>query len=141
MPKPTTIARGAALLAKLRAKRGYLLPFHELLATHMPDVLEKYDEHYTQVWLKQNVLDARTKELVAVGIHAAVLEREGLEIHMRRAVKAGATEAEIVEALSLAGIPAGMYSVVVASDVWNKLKHQRGYSWEKRKKKVVAKRR
>ena len=138
MPKPTTTARGAALLASLRAKRGYLLPFHELLAAHLPDVLEKYDEHYSQVWLKENVLDARTKELVAVGIHAAVLEREGLEIHMRRAVKAGATEAEIVEALSLAGIPAGMYSVVVASDVWNKLKRRRGYSWEK---KTAAKRR
>ncbi|MDO8563214.1 MAG: hypothetical protein Q7S25_05165 [Candidatus Limnocylindria bacterium] len=31
--------------------------------------------------------------------------------------------------------------LVVASNVWNKLKHQRGYSWEKTKKKVVAKRR
>lgn len=139
MPKPVKTARSAALLAKLRAKRGYLLAFHELLAAHLPDVLEKYDEHYTQVWLKENVLDARTKELVAIGIHAAVLEREGLEIHMRRAVKAGATEAEIVEALSLAGIPAGMYSVVVASDVWSKLKRRRGYSWEK--KKTAAKRR
>ncbi len=132
MAKPTKAARSAALLKKLRAKRGYLLSFHELLATHMPDVLEKYDEHYTQVWLTDNVLDKRTKELVAVGIHAAVLEREGLEIHMRRAVQAGATEAEIVEALSLAGIPAGMYSVVVASDVWTKLKRRPGYSWEKK---------
>lgn len=120
----------ASILARLRAKRGYLLPFHRLLARHAPAVLERYDDYYSQVWLQENVLDARTKELVAVGIHAAVLEREGLEIHLRRAVAAGATEAEIVEAMTLAGIPAGMYAVVVASDVWERVRESTGYSWE-----------
>lgn len=121
----------ASILARLRAKRGYLLPFHELLARHAPAILERYDEYYSQVWLVDNVLDARTKELVAIGIHAAVLEREGLEIHLRRAVAAGATEAEIVEAMTLAGIPAGMYAVVVAADVWQRVKASIGYSWER----------
>jgi alkylhydroperoxidase/carboxymuconolactone decarboxylase family protein YurZ len=123
-------ARIAELLGKVRAKRGYLLPFHELLAEHAPDTLEKYDALYSQIWFEHNVLDAKTKELVAVGIHAAIIEREGLEIHMRRAVKSGATEAEIVEAMMLAGIPAGMYTVLVASQVWDRLKKETGYSWE-----------
>ena len=122
--------RARTLLNRLRAKRGYLLPFHRLLAENAPDTLEIYDKFYSQVWLTDNVLDRRVKELVAIGIHAAVLEREGLEIHMKRAVEAGATEAEIVEAIALAGIPAGMYSVVVASDVWMRLKESKGYSWE-----------
>lgn len=121
----------AQVLARIRAKRGYLLPFHELLARHLPGVLERYDDYYSQVWLQQNVLDARTKELVAIGIHAAVLEREGLEIHLRRAVAAGATDAEIVEAMTLAGIPAGMYAVVVAADVWQRVRESTGYSWER----------
>jgi alkylhydroperoxidase/carboxymuconolactone decarboxylase family protein YurZ len=124
-------AAGPSILARIRAKRGYLLPFHELLARHAPAVLERYDDYYTQVWLEQNVLDARTKELVAIGIHAAVLEREGLEIHLRRAVAAGATEAEITEAMTLAGIPAGMYAVVVAADVWQRVRSSTGYSWER----------
>lgn len=119
------------ILARIRAKRGYLLPFHELLARHAPRILERYDDYYSQVWLERNVLDPRTKELVAIGIHAAVLEREGLEIHLRRAVAAGATEAEIVEAMTLAGIPAGMYSVVVAADVWERVRASTGYSWER----------
>ncbi len=120
-----------SILARIRAKRGYLLPFHELLARNAPAVLQRYDDFYSQVWLEQNVLDARTKELVAIGIHAAVLEREGLEIHLRRAVAAGATEAEIVEAMTLAGIPAGMYAVVVAADVWQRVRTSTGYSWER----------
>lgn len=122
---------GASILARIRSKRGYLLPFHELLAQHAPDILERYDDYYSQVWLERNVLDPRTKELVAIGIHAAVLEREGLEIHLRRAVAAGATEAEIIEAMTLAGIPAGMYSVVVAADVWQRVRATAGYSWER----------
>ncbi len=122
--------RERELLQRLRERRGYLLPHHRLLARHAPDVLEAYDAFYTQVWFKRNVLDARTKELIAVGIHAAVLEREGLEIHLRRAVEAGATEAEIVEAMALAAIPAGAYATVVAADVWEKLKASDHFSWE-----------
>ena len=122
--------RGRELLARMRSKRGYVLAFHELLAEHLPDVLEAYDAYYSQVWLAKNVLDARTKELVAIGIHAAVLEREGLEIHMKRAVAAGATEAEIVEAFTLAAVPAGTYGVVVAAEVWHRVREGQPYSWE-----------
>lgn len=118
------------LLARMRSKRGYVLAFHELLAEHLPDVLEAYDAYYSRVWLSDNVLDARTKELVAIGIHAAVLEREGLEIHMKRAVEAGATEAEIVEAFTLAAVPAGTYGVVVAAEVWERVREGAPYSWE-----------
>lgn len=135
--KKTTLtkkARSAALVERIRAKRGYLLPFHRLLAEHAPDTLEKYDEFYSQVWFERNVLDARVKELVAVGIHTAILEREGLEIHMRRAVKAGATEAEIIEAITLAGIPAGMYTVLVGAQVWDRISKEKGYSWEAKEK-------
>lgn len=117
----TKKARSEALVARIRATRGYLLPFHRLLAEHAPDTLERYDEFYRQVWFERNVLDARTKELIAVGIHTAILEREGLEIHMRRAIEAGASEAEIVEAMTLAGIPAGMYTLLVGSQVWERV--------------------
>lgn len=130
MTTPSPSDRGRNLLAGMRAKRGYVLGFHELLAEHLPDVLEAYDAYYTRTWLTENVLDARTKELVAIGIHAAVLEREGLEIHMKRAVEAGATEAEIVEAFLLAAIPAGHYGMVVAADVWKRVRDGAGYSWE-----------
>lgn len=129
-----TRSRSKILLERIRAKRGYLLPFHRLLAEHAPDTLEKYDELYSQIWFQRNALDPRVKELVAVGIHAAILEREGLEIHMKRAVEAGATEAEIVEALTLAGIPAGMYTVLVGSQIWDRVARSTGYSWERAKR-------
>ena len=122
--------RGRELLARMREKRGYVLAFHELLAEHLPDVLDTYDAYYSSTWLTENVLDARTKELVAIGIHTAVLEREGLEIHMKRAVEAGATEAEIVEAFVLAAIPAGTYGLVIAAETWKRVRAGAGYSWE-----------
>lgn len=123
-------ARTERLLERIRGKRGYLLPFHRLLAEHAPDTLDTYDQFYSQVWFTKNVLEARVKELIAVGIHTAILEREGLEIHMKRAAKAGATEAEIVEAMTLAGIPAGMYAVLVGSQVWDRITKEKGWSWE-----------
>ncbi len=126
----STRARTDRLLGRIRRKRGYLLPFHHLLAEHAPDTLDTYDRFYSQVWFTKNVLDARVKELIAVGIHTAILEREGLEIHMKRAAKAGATEAEIVEAMTLAGIPAGMYAVLVGSQVWDRITREKGWSWE-----------
>lgn len=130
MTTPSPSERGRKLLAGMRAKRGYVLGFHELLAEHLPDVLEKYDAYYSQTWLTENILDPKTKELVAIGIHAAVLEREGLEIHMKRAVAAGATEPEVVEAFLLAAIPAGHYGMVVAADVWRRVRDGAAYSWE-----------
>ena len=80
MTTPSPSERGRKLLAGMRAKRGYVLGFHELLAEHLPDVLETYDAYYSQTWLTENILDAKTKELVAIGIHAASLtsaERKG----------------------------------------------------------------
>jgi alkylhydroperoxidase/carboxymuconolactone decarboxylase family protein YurZ len=108
-------------LRALRAKRGYILPFHEMLARHLPDVLDAYDSFYSSIWFTENHLTARERELVAVGVHAAALEREGLRIHIERGLRAGATEAEIVEAIALAAIPTGMYSVLVASEVWQEI--------------------
>lgn len=131
-----TKARSDALIARIKRKRGYLLPFHRLLAEHAPETLEKYDDFYSQVWFEKNVLDPKVKELIAVGIHAAILEREGLEIHMKRAAKAGATEAEIVEAVTLAGIPAGMYTVLVGSQVWDRITKEPGFSWEAEEKRT-----
>ncbi|MDP9266135.1 MAG: carboxymuconolactone decarboxylase family protein [Chloroflexota bacterium] len=132
----TKKARSEALVERLKAKRGYLLPFHRLLAAHAPGTLEKYDDFYSQVWFERNVLDPRVKELIAVGIHTAILEREGLEIRMKRAMKAGATEAEIVEAVTLAGIPAGMYTVLVGSHVWDRITKEKGFTWEAEEKRA-----
>ena len=125
--------RTDTLLERIRSKRGYLLPFHRLLAEHAPDTLESYDAFYSQVWFQRNVLDPRVKELIAVGIHTAILEREGLEIHLKRALDAGATEAEIVEAMTLAGIPAGMYTVLVGSQVWDRVSRTRGRATKARR--------
>lgn len=117
-PKDSSTQDAQALLKRLRGKRGYLLPFHEMMARNLPDALGAYDDFYSSLWFKEHHLTPRERELVAIGIHTAVLEREGLRIHLERALAAGATQAEITEAMTLCAIPAGMYSVLVASEIW-----------------------
>ena len=45
------------ILEKVRAKRGYLLSYHELFWRLDPGLLEKYDQFYTEVTLKTKFLD------------------------------------------------------------------------------------
>ncbi len=59
-------------------------------------------------------LDAKTKELIALGIAVAVHCDSCLAYHVHDALKAGATRAEVLEALGVAvmmgGGPATMYA-------------------------------
>ena len=59
-------------------------------------------------------LDAKTKELIALGIAVAVHCDSCLAYHVHDALKAGATRAEVLEALGVAvmmgGGPAAMYA-------------------------------
>lgn len=107
------------LLAEVRAKRGYLLPHHGLLAVTDPALLGAYDEMYTALTLATRVLDARTRELVWVGILVTVREVHGTQ-HLDRAAKAGATGAEVEAAIRLAALAAGAPALRFVEDAWSR---------------------
>jgi hypothetical protein len=44
------------VLEKIRGKRRYLLPYHELFSCMDSILLEKYDEFYTEITLKTKLL-------------------------------------------------------------------------------------
>lgn len=63
-------------------------------------------------------LPTRLAEIILVVCHAARREHEGLRLHLPRAFAAGATVAEVAEALSYLFLPCGGNVLIDAVDAW-----------------------
>jgi len=66
-----TTAALEARLAGVKAKRGYLLPHHGLLALTFPRLLEGYDAAYSAMALDDRVLSHHDREFVWLAVLAA----------------------------------------------------------------------
>ncbi len=66
-------------------------------------------------------LDAKTKELIALGIAVAVHCDSCLAYHVQDALKAGATRAEVLEALGVAVMMGGGPATMYACDAFSAL--------------------
>ena len=95
-----------AKLETLRAKRGYLLPHHGLMAVGEPDLLAAYDQMYSTLTLGTRVLDERTKEIIWLVILTTTSEAIATH-HIQRMHEAGGTDAEIEAAVRLAAYARG----------------------------------
>lgn len=67
----------------------------------MPEILKNFTNQPLLESLERGTLDPKTRELVLVGILAAMQCGPGLIFHVQAAVHEGATEAEIMEAVYL----------------------------------------
>jgi alkylhydroperoxidase/carboxymuconolactone decarboxylase family protein YurZ len=109
--------QGNRELKEVLAKRGYLLPYHELLWLLSPELLKSYDRFYELLTLKRRHLDNGTKETVWLGILMAVEERAG-RIHLNRARKAGLARAEFGDMLHLVQLARGFGAVEFVGKHW-----------------------
>lgn len=112
-------------LERVRKQRGYVLPVHEAMAELDPEILRRYGDlsSYLLFDSETKALDRKTRALVLVGITTAVRDdREGIEVNAQRALAAGASEREVLEAMMLAALPAGIPAVEYAAKVWKDLK-------------------
>lgn len=91
------------ILEILKAKRGYLLPYHRMLAAHAPELLARYDAFYEKLTLDRNLLEPRWKEFVWIAILAAAREGVG-SLHLDRARAAGLTREEMETAVALSAL-------------------------------------
>jgi alkylhydroperoxidase/carboxymuconolactone decarboxylase family protein YurZ len=101
------------------------LPLFEMLKTVDPNIMEMFQQYlnYTIFTERPLALDLKTKYLILVGITTAVRgDREGIEWSSQLAMKYGASEREVLEAISLANLPAGTPSIEYAADVWYQMK-------------------
>jgi len=95
-----------AKLAALKAKRGYLLPHHGLLAVTSDKLLEAYDAAYTALALDMRVLTVHDREFVWLAILIATDEALATH-HIPKFRNAGGTDVELAAILRLTAWAAG----------------------------------
>lgn len=95
-----------ARLAAVKAKRGYLLPHHGLMAVLSPSLLAGYDAAYTALALEHKVLDAHDREAVWLAVLIATDEAIATH-HIRKFMDAGGTNEEFAAVMRLAAAAMG----------------------------------
>lgn len=90
------------VLAKIKERRGYLLPGDEYLAEKDPLYLQLQD-NLIQGALKTKALPEWLKELMWACLELTRVNEVGAKIHIKKAFEAGATEAQVLEAIEVAG--------------------------------------
>ena len=106
-----------AALAALKAKRGYLLPHHGLLAVAAPALLAAYDATYTELTLKPRAMAERDKEIVWLIILVSTGEAIATH-HIDRLRKAGGGDPDVAAALALAAWAAGAERFTFVAAHW-----------------------
>lgn len=104
-------------LKAVRAKRGYLLPHHGLLAVAAPDLLDAYDAAYTALTLRPRHLSAHDKEFVWLAVLVTTDEAIATH-HLAKFRAAGGTESEIAAAIRLAGVARAADSFAFVGSHW-----------------------
>ena len=83
--------------------RGYWVPFNDGLLAHAPDYLRVYFD-YAALPARTGPLPARARELIYVAVDTSTTHMfgQGLDIHVRAALAAGCSVAELIEVMQLA---------------------------------------
>ncbi len=93
-------SRAQERLNEMYRKRGYVVGFHKLMVQADPDWVEPYDALVEQTYLRERVLDRKTKELCQTVVLAALRsDTDHIASHVRQAIAHGATPDEVLEAL------------------------------------------
>ena len=92
-------------LERTTALRGFRYGLHDFVAAvGGAEALQRHNDHTQASYLKQGLLDRKTKELLIIVACVASGDLVShIQIHMHAAQKAGATPEEIMEALNFVG--------------------------------------
>ena len=107
----------ADVLRRAEAKRGYLLPYHKMLGTHDPALLEAYDEFYKAFTLDRRSFNDKEREVVWAALLVAGREEYG-DIHMRRGIEVGLAKSDLQDAVALAAVAESFQGAAFASRFW-----------------------
>ncbi|MDX2142892.1 MAG: hypothetical protein SFV19_06035 [Rhodospirillaceae bacterium] len=125
MPAPP-IDTAAALkrLEAVKAKRGYLLPHHGLMALTAPELLAAYDATYTALTLVPRVMSEHDREFVWLGVLTARREHIASQ-HLVKFKKAGGTQDEVELIVRLTALAEGAGATAFIAEHWQH--HLPGY--------------
>ena len=111
-----------AYLDELVEARGYVLDYHKVLAEQDFDALRAFNGLIEAVYLKERLLDRKTKELLFVlSLTVMRSDKEHIKSHVRAALANGATEGEILEAIELSLPEAGIVAFQHGFDAWKEV--------------------
>jgi len=101
-----------------RASRGYFDEVWDEIIGLDLDFFEEYERFSSVPW-HHGALDAKTKELIAIGLNASVthMYMPGVRAHIRQALKFGATKDEIMEVFQLVAV-LGVHSLTLGLPIF-----------------------
>lgn len=103
-------------------KRGYVLPYHKLMAKQDYPVLKAVDAMVDATYLAPRRLDRRTKELIfIVSLTVMRATRAQIKSHIKVALELGLTPEEILEAIEIALPEAGIVAFQEGFAAWQEL--------------------
>ena len=100
--------RSEALIARMKAARGYIYPEWEFAARQDPEFVETYNRIYELGLGEGKHVSAKVREFVAIALLAfRGSDKPALVAHMERAIRLGATREELFEVLETCMVPGG----------------------------------
>jgi alkylhydroperoxidase/carboxymuconolactone decarboxylase family protein YurZ len=117
--------RQERLKAEFSANRGYWHQFWEGILEVAPDLFETYVEFSSVPW-KTGTLEPKVKEMIYIAFDASAthLYVPGLKLHLRNAVRLGATVEELTEVLSIVSV-VGIHAATTAAPILAELMDHR----------------
>jgi alkylhydroperoxidase/carboxymuconolactone decarboxylase family protein YurZ len=112
------MANAREILEKVKKERGYIHPSRRILSEKDPDYLEIYHRLFTHVMKDREQLPLKVKEMIIAAVNAATNYEEGLRVHIRAALEAGAKEEEVFEAIEVASLPAGIHTITYSMPIF-----------------------
>jgi 4-carboxymuconolactone decarboxylase len=103
----------------MAASRGYVLPYHKIMANYDFDVLQSANNLVHEAYLKPRLLDRKTKELLFIISLTVMRASKGqLQSHIKVALELGLSPEEILEAIEIALPEAGIVAFQHGLEVW-----------------------
>ncbi len=111
------------ILTYFRQVFGDIPYWVQTLVDSKPEIFLGYYNMRSEI-LKDNILPRKYKELALVALNASERYQDGLIVHMKGAIASGATELELLEAMSLAILTGGMVAWLEAAKVLKVVKEE-----------------
>jgi alkylhydroperoxidase/carboxymuconolactone decarboxylase family protein YurZ len=96
--------RTKEVLERVERERGMARGWTRIMAERDPDMLERLHDTVMHPLFHRNSLDRKFKYIIMICLNAFQFHEFGVRAQTRAALKMGATEDEIIEALQIVGL-------------------------------------
>ena len=111
-----------AYVDEMARSRGYVLPYHKVLAAQDFKVLQHANAMIEAVYLRERHLERWVKELIFVtSLVVARAPKSHLQSHIRVALDLGVSAAAILEAIEIALPEAGVVAFQSGVEAWQEV--------------------